>query len=47
MSEEEYQDYLTSMLFRSKEFDQFKDEIIEVYAANEFKKLLALRCKDA
>ena len=39
MSEKQYQDYLARMLFRSKEFDQFRDEIIEVYAANEFKKL--------
>ncbi|RKY75762.1 hypothetical protein DRQ07_11370 [candidate division KSB1 bacterium] len=39
MSEEEYQDYLAKMLFRSKEFDKFRDDIIEVYASNEFKKL--------
>ena len=41
MSETEYQEYLIEHMFRDKEFDQFKDEILEVNAANEFKKLQA------
>ena len=39
MSEDEYQQYLIRQMFRNKEFDKFKDEILEVYAANEYKKL--------
>lgn len=39
MTEKEYQEYLLSLLFRSKGFDQYKDEIIKVYTANDFKKL--------
>ena len=41
MSETDYQEYLFDLMFRSKEFDPFKDEIFEVYAANEYKKLQA------
>lgn len=41
MSEAEYQEYLIEHMSRGKEFDQYKNEILEVYEANEFKKLQA------
>ncbi len=46
MSDNDYQKYLNSMLFRDKGFDVFKDEIVSIYEANEFKNLQAAAVYD-
>jgi hypothetical protein len=39
MEEEEYRSYRRGHLFRDKAFDAYRQEILEVYGANEFEKL--------
>src|SRR4030065_188157 len=39
MEEEEYRSYRQGHLFRDKAFDAYRQEILEVYGANDFEKL--------
>ena len=39
MSETEYREYLNSLMYRDKSFDQYKEDMLEVYECNDYRKL--------
>ncbi len=39
MSETEYREYNNSLMYRDKLFDQYKDDMLEVYECNDYRKL--------
>jgi hypothetical protein len=39
MSETEYREYLNSLMYRNKSFDQYKEDMLEVYECNDYRKL--------
>ena len=46
MGEGEYREYVNGLMYRGKIFDRYKEEIIEVYKRNDYKRLLGLAVYD-